>query len=82
MPYYYVNAKRFDRLTYYASMLREKELGTLPPFLCLNDVGDVPESHLWREDMQTFLRSFFPAPSPFERDASSTDGDESGMNVN
>ena len=66
MPFYYINAKRFDRLTYYEAMLREKTCGSLPPFLCINDVGDVPENHPWREDMRAFLRAFYPEPSSFE----------------
>ena len=66
MPFYYINAKRFDRLTYYEAMLREKDLGTLPPFLCLNDVGDAPEDDPWQLDMQAFLQAYYPAPSSFE----------------
>ncbi len=66
VPYYYINAKRFDRLTYYQAMLAEKHKGTLPPFLCLNDVGEVPQSHSWRREMKEFLQKLFPKPSMFE----------------
>ncbi len=77
MPFYYINAKRFDRLTYYGTMLWEKDQGTLPPFLCLNDVGEAPEGDTWREDMQAFLRLFFPTPSSFERKSSLPEPGES-----
>ena len=65
-PYYYINAKRFDRYTYYETMLHEKDTGTLPLFLCLNDVGEVTLAHTWRKDMTDFLENFFPQVSTFE----------------
>lgn len=65
MPYYYINSKRFDRNTYYEVMLREKENGDLPPFLCINDVGD-GVSTLWQDDMHNFLKAFYPDKSAFE----------------
>jgi hypothetical protein len=67
VPYYYINAKRFDRKTYYATMLRQKDTGTLPFFFCLNDVGEAPPGHTWRSDLREFLAAFYPVPSPFER---------------
>lgn len=67
MPFYYINAKRFDRMTYYETMLREKNYGTLPPFLCLNDVGEPVDGDSWREDMHAFLRDFYPDISSFEK---------------
>lgn len=67
MPFYYINSKRFDRNTYYAAMLAEKDRETLPPFLCLNDVGDAPPGHRWRADMHNFLAAFYPTSSAYER---------------
>ena len=69
MPFYYINAKRFDRRTYYEIMLRDKDRGSLPPFLCLNDVGDASGNHSWRKDMRAFLRAFYPEPSSFEHES-------------
>lgn len=67
VPYYYINSKRFDRMAYYEAMLREKDLGSLPPFLCLNDVGDGVKGDSWRADMQSFLQAYFPSPASFEK---------------
>lgn len=68
MPYYYMNAKRFDRMAYYDAMLREKEMNTLPPFLCLNDVGEGVEGDSWQSDMHEFLEAYYPMPAPFEQE--------------
>lgn len=66
IPYYYINSKRFDRKTYYDVMVREKDTGTLPLFLCLNDVGNAPKKHSWQKDLQLFLSVFYSSPSPYE----------------
>jgi hypothetical protein len=66
MPYYYLNSRRADRKIYYAAMLREKNSDSLPPFLCINDVGEAPEEHTWRKDMRDFLDAYYPEPSSFE----------------
>jgi hypothetical protein len=70
MPYYYLNNKRADRAIYYTAMLREKDADSLPPFLCINDVGEAPEGHTWREDMRAFLDAYYPIPSSFENGGS------------
>jgi hypothetical protein len=66
MPYYYLNSKRADRNVYYAVMLREKNAESLPPFLCINDVGEAAEEHSWRADMRAFLDAYYPEASAFE----------------
>jgi hypothetical protein len=66
MPYYYLNGRRADRKIYYAVMLREKDADSLPPFLCINDVGETPDDHSWREDMRNFLDAYYPEASSFE----------------
>jgi hypothetical protein len=71
MPYYYLNSKRADRKIYYAAMLREKNTESLPPFLCINDVGEAPKEHSWREDMRRFLDAYYPEASAFELGGSS-----------
>jgi hypothetical protein len=71
MPYYYLNGRRADRKIYYAAMLREKDADSLPPFLCINDVGESPEENPRREDMRFFfLDADYPDPSSFERGGS------------
>ncbi|MDR1659737.1 MAG: Stealth CR1 domain-containing protein [Desulfovibrio sp.] len=67
VAWYYINAKRLDRRLCYAAISREKSLGTLPLFLCLNDVGEAPSGNAWHADMQTFLSGFYPDKSAFER---------------
>jgi hypothetical protein len=67
MPYYYLNSRRYDRKVYYASMLREKNRGTLPLFLCINDTG-AAKAPSWRKDMLDFLDAYYPRPSAFERE--------------
>jgi hypothetical protein len=67
VPWYYINVKRTDRRQCYSILLREKNMGTLPPFFCLNDVGEAPSESAWRTDMERFLSNFYPDASAFER---------------
>ncbi len=66
-PFYYINTARFDRMAHYTAMLREKDQDVLPLFYCLNDVGELQETHSRHADMQIFLAAFYPEPSSFER---------------
>lgn len=66
VPYYYINTKRLFRRTFYASILAGGHGGEMPPFFCLNDVGEAPRGHSWEDDMRRFLDAFFPEPSSFE----------------
>ncbi|MDL2316796.1 Stealth CR1 domain-containing protein [Desulfovibrio sp. OttesenSCG-928-A18] len=66
LTYYYMNAKRFDRRTCYEVLLRDKDSGKLPIFLCINDVGDAGPKHSWKKDMVDFLAAFYPEPSAYE----------------
>ena len=66
MPYYYLNSKRAERKISYAVMPREKNSDSLPPFLCINDVGEAPDEHSRREDMRTFPDAYYPEASAFE----------------
>lgn len=66
IPFYYINTNRFDRKTYYTSMLTEQNSGVLPLAICLNTVGERHPGHSRHKDMKRFLTSFYPQPSNFE----------------
>ena len=66
IPFYYINTNRFDRNTYYISMVKEQNQGVLPLAICLNTVGERHPRHPRHTDMKNFLRTFYPRPSGFE----------------
>ena len=66
VPSYYINTKRVFRRMFYRSLLAGGHERGMPPFFCLNDVGDAPQGHTWERDMRQFLEAFFPEPSSFE----------------
>ncbi len=67
MPHFYINPKAFNALPRYDALVRQQGQPFVPPFFCLNDVGDAPWPPGRREAMTALLQTLYPAPSPFER---------------
>ena len=64
--YYYVQARRHDRIAYYKAILQSRREGAAPLFFCINDAGK-STSPRWREDLRQLLASYYPTPSQFEK---------------
>jgi hypothetical protein len=66
VAYWYVNTKRRNRRSLYATLLAQKNSGYAPLFLCLNDVSPGAKAFFWRRSLIKFLQQYYPLPSPFE----------------